>query len=85
MYQPKSEKQTEDIEPKSGYRELGFRTVGKPDCISNTDSINNKDLYKGNIKSCNVKQRQYDYSVIPKSSPRYDVKTLINEEIFGSN
>ena len=85
MYQPKSKIQTEAIEPKSDYREEGFRTVGKPDCINKTDLVNKTDLYKkGQKNNSNVKQQQHDYSVIPKSSPRYDVKTLINEEIFGS-
>ena len=82
---PESDNRTKEDEPKSDYPELGFRILRKSDGISNTDALNNKDLYKGNINSCNVKQQQHDYAVIPESSPRYDVKTLINEEIFGSN
>ena len=82
---PESDNRTKEGEPNSDNPDMGFRIVGKSDGISNTDALNNKDFYKGNINSCNVKQQQHDYSVIPKSSPRYDVKTLINEEIFGSN
>ena len=83
--QPQSDNRTKEGEPKSDNPYMGFRMMGKSDGINNNLALNNKDLYKGNIKSCNVKQRQHDYSVIPKSSPRYDVKILINEEIFGSN
>ena len=25
---------------------MGFRMMGKSDCISNNDALNNKDLYK---------------------------------------
>ena len=83
--QPQSDNRTKEGEPKSDNPYMGFRMMGKSDGISNTDALNNKDLYKGNINSCNVKQQQHDYAVIPESSTRYDVKTLINEEIFGSN
>ena len=81
---PESDNRTKENEPKSDNPDMGYRILRKSDGISNNLALSNKDLYKGNINSCNVKQRQYDYSVIPKSSPRYDVKTLINEEIFGS-
>ena len=81
---PESDNRTKEDEPKSDYPEMGFRILRKSDGINNNLALNNKDLYKGNINSCNVKQQQHDYAVIPESSPRYDVKTLINEEIFGS-
>ena len=82
---PESDNRTKEDEPESDYPGLGFRIVGKSDCISNTDALNNKDFYKGNVNTSKKKQQQHDYKVIPESSTRYDVKTLINEEIFGSN
>ena len=83
--EPKSGYQTKKGEPKSGYPELGFRTVQKPDCISNTDALNNTNLSKGRERNFNSKDQQHDYAVISKPSTRYDIETLINEEIFGSN
>ena len=64
---------------------MGFPIVRKSDGISNTDALNNTNLYKeSNINNFNSKDQQHDYAVLPKSSTRYDVKTLINEGIFGS-
>ena len=83
--QPQSDNRTKEDEPNSDNPYMGFRIVGKSDGINNNLALNNKDLYKGNINTSNEKQQQHDYAVIPESSPRYDVKTLINEEIFGSN
>ena len=83
--QPQSDNRTKEDEPNSDNPYMGFRIVGKSDGISNNLALSNKDLYKGNINTSNEKQQQHDYAVIPESSPRYDVKTLINEEIFGSN
>ena len=83
--QPQSDNRTKEGEPNSDNPYMGNRIVGKSDGISNTDALNNTNLYKGNINTSNEKQQQHDYEVIPESSTRYDVKTLINEEIFGSN
>jgi hypothetical protein len=58
--------------------------MGKSDGISNTDALNNTNLSQGRERNSNSKDQQHDYAVIPESSTRYDVKTLINEEIFGS-
>ena len=82
---PESDNRTKEDEPKSDNPDMGFRILRKSDGISNNLALSNKDLYKGNINISNENNQQHDYSVIPKSSPRYDVKTLINEEIFGSN
>jgi len=83
---PNKENPIMDQEPKSENPPSENPTVGKPNCINNTDALNNTNLYKGSNKNnSNSKDQQHDYAVIPKSSPRYDVKTLINEEIFGSN
>ena len=81
---PESDNQTKEDEPKSDYPDLGYRTLRKSERISNNLALSNKELYKGNINTSNEKQQQHDYEVIPESSTRYDVKTLINEEIFGS-
>ena len=83
--EPQSDNRTTEGEPESDYPEMGYRIVGKSDGINKTDALNKKELYKGNINTSNEKQQQRDYEVIPESSTRYDVKTLINEEIFGSN
>ena len=83
--EPQSDNRTKEGEPESDYPEMGYRIVGKSDGINKTDALNKKELYKGNINTSNEKQQQHDYEVIPESSTRYDVKTLINEEIFGSN
>ena len=82
---PESDNQTKEDEPKSDYPDLGFRILRKSDGISNTDALNNTNLSQGRERNSNSKHQRHDYAVIPKSSPRYDVKTLINEEIFGSN
>jgi hypothetical protein len=83
--QPQSDNRTKEGEPKSDYPGLGFRIVGKSDGISNNLALSNKDFSQGRERNSNSKHQRHDYAVIPKSSPRYDVKTLINEEIFGSN
>ena len=83
--EPESDNRTKQGEPNSDNPDMGFRMMGKSDGISNNLAFSNKDLYKGNINTSNEKQQQHDYEVIPESSTRYDVKTLINEEIFGSN
>ena len=83
--QPESDNRTKQGEPESDNPDLGYRTLRKSERISNNLALSNKELYKGNINTSNEKQQQHDYAVIPESSPRYDVKTLINEEIFGSN
>ena len=83
--QPQSDNRTKEGEPESDNPDLGYRTLRKSERISNNLALSNKELYKGNINTSNEKQQQHDYEVIPESSTRYDVKTLINEEIFGSN
>ena len=82
--QPQSDNRTKEREPESDNPDLGYRTLRKSERINNNLALNNKDLYKGNINSCNVKQQHHDYDVIPALSSRYDVEDLINEEIFRS-
>ena len=83
IYQPKSEKQTEDIEPKSGFRELGFPTVGKPDCISNTDFNNNKDIYK-NDKSQQIKNnKEHKQAIVLPLSARKNFNELLDHIATG--
>jgi len=82
---PESDNRTKEDEPKSDYPEMGFRILRKSDGISNTDALSNTNLSQGRERNSNSKHQQHDYAVIPESSTRYDVKTLINEEIFGSN
>ena len=53
--QPQSDNRTKEAEPKSDYPDLGYRTLRKSERINNNLALNNKDLYKGNINSCNVK------------------------------
>jgi len=83
--QPQSDNRTKEGEPKSDNPYMGFRMMGKSDGISNTDALSNTNLSQGRERNSNSKHQQHDYAVIPESSTRYDVKTLINEEIFGSN
>tara|TARA_R110002126_G_scaffold191154_1_gene339264 strand:+ start:176 stop:763 length:588 start_codon:yes stop_codon:yes gene_type:complete len=83
--QPQSDNRTKQGEPKSDYPDLGFRMMGKSDGINKTDALNKKELYKGNINTSNEKQQQHDYEVIPEPSTRYDIPSLIDETIFGSN
>ena len=82
---PESDNRTKEDEPKSDYPDLGFRILRKSDGISNTDALNNTNLSKGRERNFNSKDQQHDYAVISKPSTRYDIETLINEEIFGSN
>ena len=81
---PESDNQTKEDEPKSDYPDLGYRTLRKSERINNNLALNNKDFSQGRERNSNSKDQQHDYAVLPKSSTRYDVKTLINEEIFGS-
>jgi len=81
---PESGFQNQGYEPESGFPGLGFCTVQKPDSISNTDALNNTYLSKGVERNSNEKHQRHDYGVISKSSTRYDIETLINEEIFKS-
>ena len=83
--QPESDNRIKEGEPESDNPDLGYRTLRKSERINKTDALNKKELYKGNINNLNEKQQQHDYEVIPEPSTRYDIKTLINEEIFGSN
>ena len=82
--QPQSDNRTKEGEPKSDNPYMGFRMMGKSDGISNTDALNNTNLSQERERNSNSKHQQHDYAVIPESSTRYDVKTLINEETFGS-
>lgn len=83
MYQPKSEKQTEDIEPKSGFRELGFGTVGKPNCITKTDSNNKKDIYKDD-KSQQIKNNNdHKQAIVLPLSARKNIDQLLNHIATG--
>ena len=83
--QPQSDNRTKEGEPQSDNPDLGYRTLRKSERINNNLALNNKDLSQGRERNSNSKDQPHDYAVIPKSSTRYDVKTLINEEIFGSN
>lgn len=83
--EPQSDNRTKEGEPNSDNPYMGNRIVGKSDGISNTDALSNTNLSQGRERNSNSKDQPHDYAVIPKSSTRYDVKTLINEEIFGSN
>ena len=83
--QPQSDNRTKQGEPKSDYPDLGYRTLRKSERISNNLALSNKELYKGNINTSNEKQQQHDYEVIPEPSTRYDIPSLIDETIFGSN
>ena len=81
---PESDNQTKEDEPKSDYPDLGFRILRKSDGISNNLALSNKDFSQGRERNSNSKHQRHDYGVISKSSTRYDIETLINEEIFGS-
>jgi DNA-binding transcriptional MocR family regulator len=81
--QPQSDNRTKEREPESDNPDLGYRTLRKSERISNTDALNNKDLSQGRERNSNLKDQQHDYAVIPESSTRYDIPSLINEEIFG--
>ena len=83
--EPESDNRTKEGEPNSDNPYMGNRTVRKSDGISNTDALNNTNLSQGRERNSNSKDQQHDYAVLPKSSTRYDIETLINEEIFGSN
>ena len=81
--QPQSDNRTKEREPESDNPDLGYRTLRKSERISNTDALSNTNLSQGRERNSNSKDQQHDYAVIPKSSTRYDVPSLINEEIFG--
>ena len=81
--QPQSDNRTKEGEPESDNPDLGYRTLRKSERISNTDALSNTNLSQGRERNSNSKNQQHDYAVIPKSSTRYDVPSLINEEIFG--
>ena len=81
--QPQSDNRTKQGEPESDNPDLGYRTLRKSERISNTDALSNTNLSQGRERNSNSKDQQHDYAVIPKSSTRYDVPSLINEEIFG--
>ena len=83
--QPQSDNRTKEREPESDNPDLGYRTLRKSERISNTDALSNTNLSQGRERNSNSKDQQHDYAVIPKSSTRYDIPSLINEEIFGSN
>ena len=83
--EPQSDNRTKQGEPNSDNPEMGYRIVGNSDGINNNLALNNKDFSQGRERNSNSKDQQHDYAVLPKSSTRYDIETLINEEIFGSN
>ena len=83
--QPQSDNRTKEREPESDNPDLGYRTLRKSERISNTDALSNTNLSQGRERNFNSKDQPHDYAVIPKSSTRYDIPSLINEEIFGSN
>lgn len=82
LYQPKSEIPTEAINPKSDYREEGFRTVGKPDSINNTDFNNNKDIYKEALdknKKINQDHKQAIHLPLSAKKSVEELLTSINQ------
>ena len=80
--QPQSDNRTKQGEPESDNPDLGYRTLRKSERISNTDALSNTNLSQGRERNSNSKDQQHDYAVIPESSTRYDIPSLINEEIF---
>ena len=83
--QPESDNRIKEGEPESDNPDLGYRTLRKSDAISNTDALSNTNLSQGRERNLNPKHQQHDYAVIPESSTRYDIPSLIDEEIFRSN
>ena len=83
--QPESDNRIKEGEPESDNPDLGYRTLRKSDAISNTDALSNTNLSQGGERNLNSKHQQHDYAVIPESSTRYDIPSLIDEEIFRSN
>ena len=82
---PESDNRTKEGEPNSDNPDMGFRIVGKSDGISNNLALSNKDFSQGRERNSNSKDQQHDYAVIPEPSTRYDIPSLIDETIFGSN
>ena len=80
--QPQSDNRTKEDEPNSDNPYMGNRIVRKSDGISNTDALSNTNLSQGRERNFNSKHQQHDYAVIPKSSTRYDIPSLIDEAIF---
>ena len=80
--QPQFDNRTKEGEPNSDNPYMGNRIVGKSDGISNTDALSNTNLSQGRERNFNSKHQQHDYAVIPKSSTRYDIPSLIDETIF---
>ena len=80
--QPQSDNRTKEHEPESDNPDLGYRTLRKSERISNTDALSNTNLSQGRERNSNSKDQPHDYAVIPKSSTRYDIPSLIDEAIF---
>ena len=80
--QPQSDNRTKEGEPESDNPDLGYRTLRKSERISNTDALSNTNLSQGRERNSNSKDQPHDYAVIPKSSTRYDIPSLIDEAIF---
>ena len=80
--EPQSDNRTKEGEPESDNPDLGYRTLRKSERINNNLALNNKDFSQGRERNSNSKDQPHDYAVIPKSSTRYDIPSLIDETIF---
>ena len=66
--EPQSEIPIMAQEPKSENPKEGFSTMGKPDCINNTDLANKTDLYKRDKKNSTEKNQKQEQDHLPDLS-----------------
>lgn len=82
--EPQSEKQTMAEKPKSDNPELGFPTVGKPNRINNTNSLNNTNVYKGDAEKSGEKNSKHVQDASIALSYAMDIDQIILKQTGGN-
>jgi|TARA_R110000737_G_scaffold133018_1_gene164656 hypothetical protein len=80
---PNTENPIMDQEPKSENPPSENPTVGKPNCINNTNSLNNTNIYKGDGKKSGEKNFKYVQDASIALSTAMDIDQIIQKHTGG--
>ena len=81
--EPESDNRTKDIVSKSDYQDADFRMVRNSDGISNTDALNNTDLYKGGAEKSGEKNFKHVQDASIALSTAMDIDQIIQKHTGG--
>ena len=79
-----SDNQTKNTQSKSDNQMSDFHMIRKSDGISNTDALNNKDLYKGVAKTSGTKEIKHIEDTTISLSTAMDMDQIIQKQTGGN-